>query len=504
MGSTFATNLLPTATGLDLGSSGQQWDAFIQNLTVSGSFNGNLRVANGIRYADQFAGANVTAQINAAIADLGGSNGVVVIPSTMGTGTPTSVPSGVVLFDFRGVTDMPLNTINYSYNDGNVNSMVKEHQTVSSTANNGSAVCRWILTSLKNGTPGTLSAIDGASTEALIEGTLTGTLSNASGIESPVSVRSTGGTVSLADGVQGYVETTLGSTTVVTEARGVDGIGVSSAAGATPSRAFGLYGRSQFGKGSSRAYAAGLEGQSLILYDASYGIGSFDFEDSGHTPHRILWTNGTSAILQAMDTGGILFASNDGIVRAHIDSAAIYPDVTGAMDLGTSSKNFGNLKMSGSATIGGNAILTGLVTKYNNVNTVSAGIPAEVATVDLTNQGAAIGSTTLFTPSVSGQYRLVWNAKVTTVDAVSSTLGALQVSYTDPDGVAVTLTCPATIAAGTIATTSTGNTTGTVLVGLPLTLNCKASVNIVYNMAYVSNTAGQMKYNLHMKLEALG
>lgn len=165
---------------------------------------------------------------------------------------------------------------------------------------------------------------------------------------------------------------------------------------------------------------------------------------------------------------------------------------------------------------GTNTVITGVVRdvtsgaysafgSYNAIATVSGGIPAEYATVDLTNQGAAIGTTTMYAvPSTgAGQYRLTWNAKLTTADAVSSTLGALTIVYIDPDGIAQTITAPATIAAGTIATTSTGNTTGTVLIGLPLTLNCKASTNVTYAFAYASNTPGQMKYNLHIKLEAL-
>jgi hypothetical protein len=34
-------------------------------------------------------------------------------------------------------------------------------------------------------------------------------------------------------------------------------------------------------------------------------------------------------------------------------------------------------------------------------------------------------------------------------------------------------------------------------------LNCKAGTNITYAMAYASNTAGAMAYNLHIKLKAL-
>lgn len=150
-------------------------------------------------------------------------------------------------------------------------------------------------------------------------------------------------------------------------------------------------------------------------------------------------------------------------------------------------------------------ITTGRISTYNGIATVSRGIPAEYATVDLTAQSAAITTTTLYAvPSTgAGQYRLSWNAKVTTAATTSSILGALTIVYTDPDGVAQTITCGAQINAGTIATTSVGNSTTTVLLGLPMMLNCKASTNITYAFAYTSVGATPMQYNLHIKVEAL-
>ena len=134
----------------------------------------------------------------------------------------------------------------------------------------------------------------------------------------------------------------------------------------------------------------------------------------------------------------------------------------------------------------------------------------EVNSIDLTSQNAAIGTTTFYTVPAAfggingGQYRFSWDAKVTTpatTGAATSTLGALTIVYTDPDGVVQTITAAAQVAAGTIATTSTGNSTTTVLLGLPILLNAKANTNITYAFAYASNTAAQMNYNLHLKLD---
>lgn len=150
-------------------------------------------------------------------------------------------------------------------------------------------------------------------------------------------------------------------------------------------------------------------------------------------------------------------------------------------------------------------VTNGLLLRYLTIPTAGNGQPAIFASVDLTAQAASIGTTTLYAvPSTNaGQYRLSWDAKVTTADGASSTLGALTIVYTDPDGVNQTIVAGALTAAGAIATTATGNATTTVLLGVPITLNCKASTNVTYAFAYASGTGGAMHYNLHLRLEEL-
>lgn len=163
------------------------------------------------------------------------------------------------------------------------------------------------------------------------------------------------------------------------------------------------------------------------------------------------------------------------------------------------------LNVSGASTVSGNttmatANMTGAFTTYNNIALAGQGLLSSVSEIAMTAQTAAIATTTLYVVPADGggQYLLHWSAKVTTA-GTTSTLGALTIVYTDPDGVAVTITAPATITAGTIATTSTANTTGTVLIGMPLHINAKASTNITYAFAYAS-TGTAMNYNLHIKL----
>ena len=143
-------------------------------------------------------------------------------------------------------------------------------------------------------------------------------------------------------------------------------------------------------------------------------------------------------------------------------------------------------------------------TKYNNISLVGVGLPSLIALVDRTAQTAAITTTNLLASvPTTGQYRLSWNAKVTTPDGASSTLGALTITYTDADNTVQTITAGAQSKNGTIEATDTGNLTTTVLLGLPMMLNARSATAIQYAMAYVSGTPGTMAYNLHIKLEAL-
>lgn len=130
---------------------------------------------------------------------------------------------------------------------------------------------------------------------------------------------------------------------------------------------------------------------------------------------------------------------------------------------------------------------------------------ASVAYVDLTAQTATINTTTLYAVPAAGagQYRLTWDAKVMTAAGVSSTLGPLTVTYVDPDGVTQTITCAAQSKTGTIETSDTGNSTTTVLLGIPILINSASSQNITYAFTYASNAAAAMNYNLHIRLESM-
>jgi len=114
--------------------------------------------------------------------------------------------------------------------------------------------------------------------------------------------------------------------------------------------------------------------------------------------------------------------------------------------------------------------------------------------VDLTGQTAAITATTMYTTVTAGLYRVSYVAKVTTVAGTSSTLGGFQVTYTDATDSVVTTTVA--------GTTSTLNTTQAQVSGV-VVVYASAATAIQYLMGYASNSAAQMTYTLHIKVEAL-
>lgn len=154
-----------------------------------------------------------------------------------------------------------------------------------------------------------------------------------------------------------------------------------------------------------------------------------------------------------------------------------------------------------------NAQFVGKVTTYANIATVSRGIPAEYATVDLTAQTANIAATTLYAVPASGagMYRIAAYTTETTAASATSRLPNVQIIYTDADSATViTMDDSPLLGAAGLGQTGayTSNTVGTSGSGV-ITINAKASTNIQYQTVnYASNLAG-MAYALHIKLEAL-
>lgn len=125
-------------------------------------------------------------------------------------------------------------------------------------------------------------------------------------------------------------------------------------------------------------------------------------------------------------------------------------------------------------------------------------VVTEVAETNLTAQGAAISATTLFTPSVTGFYRIDLYLKVTRAATTSSTLGAVTIGYTDgSDSVAQTIVAGLITQAGALATTNAGNATSSKLYG-SVTIFALAAVAVTFAVAYVSSGATTMQFEAHL------
>jgi Tol biopolymer transport system component len=153
-------------------------------------------------------------------------------------------------------------------------------------------------------------------------------------------------------------------------------------------------------------------------------------------------------------------------------------------------------------TAGANLTLSGTVTNYKGAVTVGNGVPAQVATVDLTGQSAAVSATTLVTPSADGWYRLSAVLKITTT-GTSPVAGPITITYNDGDGnVAQSQVMMLQNTSGAVVTTTVNNSTTTGTVNGSMVLYAKSGTAIQYAIA-VSGTFGSGRYSAHLRLEAL-
>jgi len=135
-----------------------------------------------------------------------------------------------------------------------------------------------------------------------------------------------------------------------------------------------------------------------------------------------------------------------------------------------------------------------------NVGTIGRS-PFAVAGVDLTAQTAAITTTTLYTPLVSGLYMVKAYLKITTA-GTSPVLGPVTIAFTDAtDSVAQSIVMSFTKQDGTTGTSHSGNTTTSVLAGT-LAINAKISVAVTYAIA-LTGTVGAGVYEAHLRLESM-
>lgn len=113
-----------------------------------------------------------------------------------------------------------------------------------------------------------------------------------------------------------------------------------------------------------------------------------------------------------------------------------------------------------------------------------------VASVALTTQSAAIVTATVYTTPDAGIYRVSWYLRKTIADGVSSSV-QITVGWVDH---AVSLTeSGAAVTTDTVTAQQSGSKV----------VYADAITDLTYAIAYASNTANKMQYELYVEVEAL-
>ena len=125
-----------------------------------------------------------------------------------------------------------------------------------------------------------------------------------------------------------------------------------------------------------------------------------------------------------------------------------------------------------------------------------------IASVNLTSQSAAVSATTLFTPAVTGFFRVSVRLKLTTT-GTSPVVGHVTITYTDgDDSVAQSVVMLLHSTTGTAVTTTVNNSVTTSNVNGSIVMFAKAAVAVQYAIAQ-SGTIGSGKWSAHLRAEAM-
>lgn len=252
------------------------------------------------------------------------------------------------------------------------------------------------------------------------------------------------------------------------------------------------------------------------IYLNQYGAGDVSVNGAGGTARFLAATEATTGGLGAVVVSGGIYAAKKIVTSTQLVSNVatgtaplIVASTTNVANLNASS--LGGATFAAPGAIGGGTpgtvaattlTTTGKLTNYNSVATVSNGVPAEYATVDLTAQSGAVGPTTMLTPATTGMFRLSCVLKITTA-GTSPVAGPVTITYSDGDGsVAQSHVMALQSTTGTLVTTTVNNSTTTGTVNGSMVFYAVAGTAIQYAIA-VSGTFASGRYSAHLKLEAL-
>ena len=175
-----------------------------------------------------------------------------------------------------------------------------------------------------------------------------------------------------------------------------------------------------------------------------------------------------------------------------------YVDNISLWDASNSSRTF-TANLSGSTdpvwTYSNNSVDLSTGTLKNNGNAVTTIVGTAI---HLTNQTASIGATQIYPVTADGFYQVCWAATITTA-STGSTLGPLQIRWTNVADSQVKTTSGLNNYNGSNAGTTTGNGSG---IGGVTTVYAKSGTDIQYIMGY-SAGAGTLAYSLDITVVKL-
>ena len=520
MSQTFADNLLPTATGLDLGSATQRWDLYVQNIDVSGTVGGivvtapsatqtitqpvntSLTIATGGVIISGLTGSSATFRTDSQLELQGAAGAHGLLSIFQGDNPGTTTEESAIAFgkyndagqaikvasvsaktaDPADVTGYGVLRLNATYNDGANDDVAiriwgnkgigiwNSSDTVAPSAGrfygtyaqNGSTAIQWENTT--NGTAASaifqVAGGQAISTRSLI-------LAN----YAPANTASLFGL-------------TIGNYSALYDT-GASSLGIILGMAADVPVYFGsnnaIIGAFRKTGLTITAVNGGADTAALVINSASAGTARIYSQNNGSDFWNIPFIHG---------------ADKRVIINSPTKTFLALSDTNNTVTLGPNSSTV--------TTVNGNVALVDEVSKYKNISTVANGISSILAVSNLTSQGAAIGATTIYAVPAAGQgmYRITWVATITRAGSVSSTLGGatgFQVIFTDPNDSVVKTSNPTAVT----DMISAANTTGTAVGGVA-TAYCKASTNLQYAFGYTDGGGTTMQYDLNLIVEALG
>lgn len=538
---TVATNYLPNATGLDLGSTGQRWDAFLQSLNVSGNStlagvsinSGSLIVLSGT--GDPYGGS-----IQTAIAALPAGGGIIdatavgVAAVNQGTIDPGSKTSVTILFGpytytvnqfilrsnehIQGVSDITCCIIQAGDSSKDLFILgdspfavsgihLSDMQFNGATANLSQRCFNFIASN--NG------GIWESRFERLFFQLFAGTVIDLQATNAGININQflsfrdcTAYSIDPATvlNIQGDIGQLLFENCAFQVSYSALNTGTNIVIAQAGTSGFPIPTNIAFHMLTCQGAQTGIRVsgcQSVVVRDSHFELlqtgivvsNGASFSSAGVTIDSCSFQNvgitgGTSVLnITASATNGFAAFTNNRIFNI---GAGSY--ITGST---TGLTAFGNINAgaAGNALLG--AYLSEKVIQYNSTPTGGNGLAPIVAVFDATAQTANVVSATLYTVPASraGLYRVEATTMLTSV-GTTSTLAQATVGWTDSDNNTGQVT-------GVTGSGLTGNSLNTLSSGTVI-VNAKASTTILYATTGYASTGTPMQYAVHFRLSYLG